>query len=754
MSIKDFLGQIPNSVSGDGKTFVALLKKFLVQFESVTDEKLSNMSVGGAEQLIGLSLTETHSTDANGMPQNNIVVEFDTTNVTDFSTAQIWLSSDEGKSFQQVGTTGGLKYVVEKVTAGVTYIVKVVAVNTSGGSSDKNKAPQASITIKGSVLIPDMPKQFVLTWDNEGPLWEWLHDDNGYVDFFELRLDANAGEYSDKLLDRVRDFKSRANPNVRSGTAYLFVRNIFGSYSLPAAHQFGKEIGAKPSVPVLSALLSGVNIKMDPLPIGYTGYSLIINGDDFTSKNNEFVYFLTSGTITVKYCFVDDIGNGEYSDEVAADVKKLIEAGEIAAGAVGETQLSDNAVTGVKIAADAVTAAKIAANAITAAKIAANAITAAKIAANAITANKIDAGAVTAEKITSDAITADKIAAGAITATKIQSGSIIGDHISAGAVTTAKLAAETITLGGELKVVGGAVTLSGDGLKVAEGDGSYTLFDQKGVTFYDENAKAYAMVKKQIMGTAMDGQRITFANPWKEVPKVVCTPIDLPSYVFTYDGFNTLIQCFAYDIDNTGFNVRCRSVIAPGTTGGEVPLNYTLNLSDATLKYDGHPTKSYSIPFAVPANANVTVKGTLTAAGANYVTPTWVQVGSAMGGGGYWKDVRVYYSVKCYAQLIVDGVVVATTTELYGYRTVGEMNFALTANNIQANAGISIRFVGWYTEYSFDGYSQPQIINGAIAPAVCEISTIKSSVAIESVAATGTASFIATDNNNAGYTVA
>lgn len=729
MSIKDFLGQIPNSVSGDGKTFVALLKKFLVQFESVTDEKLSNMSVGGAEQLIGLSLTETHSTDANGMPQNNIVVEFDTTNVTDFSTAQIWLSSDAGATFQQVGTTGGVKYVIEKVTAGVTYTVKTVAVNSSGGSSDIDNAPQAMITIKGSVLVPDAPKQFVLTWDNEGPLWEWLHEDNGYVDFFELRLDANAGEYSDKLLDRVRDFKSRANPNVRSGTAYLFVRNIFGSYSLPAAHQFGKAIGAKPSVPVLSALLSGVNIKMDPLPIGYTGYSLIINGDDFTSKNNEFVYFLTSGTITVKYCFVDDIGNGEYSDEVAADVKKLIEAGEIAAGAVGETQLSDNAVTGVKIAADAVTAAKIA--------------------ANAITANKIDAGAVTAEKIQADAITADKIAAEAVTAEAIQAGSIIGDHISAGAVTAAKLAAETIALGGELKVVGGAVTLSGEGLKVAEEDGCYTLFDQRGITFYDENAKAYAMVKKQIMGTALDGQRVTFANPWKEIPKVVCTPIDLPSYVYTYDGFNTLIQCFAYDIDNTGFNVRCRSIIAAGTTGGEVPLNYTLNLSDATLKYEGHPTKSYSIPFAVPANADITVKGILTATGIDHITQYWNPL---LGGG--WVKAREYYSVKCYAQLIVDGVVVATTTELYGYRTVGKMNFALTANNIQANAGISIRFVGWYTEYSFDGYNQPQHINGAVAPAVCEISTIKSSVAIESVAATGTASFIATDNNNAGYTVA
>lgn len=724
MSIKDFLNQIPNSVGGDGKTFVAKLKKFLEKFEKETDEKLGNMSVGGAEQLIGLALIETHTTDANGMPQNNIIVEFDTTNVTNFSTAQIWLSSDEGKSFQQVGTTGGLKYVVEKVTAGVTYIVKVVAVNTSGGSSDKNKAPQASITIKGSVLIPDMPKQFVLTWDNEGPLWEWLHDDNGYVDFFELRLDGNAGVYSDKLLDRTRDFKSRANPNVRSGTAYLFVRNIFGTYSQPAVHQFGKPLGSKPVAPVLSALISGVNIKMEPLPVGYTTYKLIVNGDDFTSKNSEFVYFLTSGTITVSYCFVDDISDGEYSDEVTAEVKQLIAASDIAPGAVGEDQL------------------------------AADAVTAAKIKANAITANKIDANAVTAEKIHADAITADKIAVGAVTATKIQAGSIIGDHISAGAVTAEKLAAETIMLGGELKVVGGAVTLSGDGLKVAEEDGCYTLFDQQGITFYDENAKAYAMVKKQIMGTAMDGQRVTFANPWKEVPKVVCTPIDLPSYVFTYDGFNTLIQCFAYDIDNTGFNVRCRSVIAPGTTGGEVPLNYTLNLSDANLKYDGHPTKSYSIPFAVPANANVTVKGTLTAAGANYVTPSWVQVGSAMGGGGYWKDVRVYVSARCYAQLIVDGSVVATTTELYGNRTEAKINFALTANSIRNNAAISIRFVGWYTEYIFDGYSQPHIVNGSIAPAICEISTIKSSVAIESVAATGTASFIATDNNNAGYTVA
>lgn len=122
--------------------------------------------------------------------------------------------------------------------------------------------------------------------------------------------------------------------------------------------------------------------------------------------------------------------------------------------------------------------------------------------------------------------------------------------LQANSVSADKLAAETISLGGALKVVGGAVTLSGDGLKVAETDGSYTMFDYSGISFFDEYGKKYAMVKKQIIGTAQDGQYVKFTNPWKYVPKVICTPIDLASYVDAYDGFNTVVQCFAYDITN------------------------------------------------------------------------------------------------------------------------------------------------------------------------------------------------------------
>lgn len=445
-TIVELLKNIPNSVDGDGKRFAAAIKKVLSMYGLSTERQIEDMKPGsGIEQVTGITLLEMNTTDGNGMPKNNIEVSFSNAAITDYASAQIWIASDESKIFKQIGTTGGLKYVIENVNAGTTYFVRVVAVNSSGGSSNFEEAPQASIEIKGSILVPAIPKQFVLTWDDVGPLWEWLHDDNGYVDFFELRLDGNAGVYSDKLLDRTRDFKSRANPNVRSGTAYLFVRNIFGTYSQPAVHQFGKALGAKPAAPVLSALLSGVNIKMEPLPVGYTNYKLVVNGDDFNSKNSEFVYFLTSGTIAVSYCFVDDIGEGEYSDEVTADVKQLVGAADIAEGAVGEKQIAADAVSAAKIQANAIVADKIDANSITADKIQAGAITADKIAVDSVTAEAIQAGSIIGEHISAGAISTRELAANAVEANQIAAGAVTADKIEAGAVTAGKIDVKTLS---------------------------------------------------------------------------------------------------------------------------------------------------------------------------------------------------------------------------------------------------------------------------------------------------------------------
>ena len=538
--IKNILRNIPNSVSGDGKTFVAALKNYLAKYGLVTDEKIDSALeelTKKPNHVTNITLLELHAI-TDGVRSNNIQINWDSTPVSDYAKAEIWYTRSADSSWEKAGEASGTQYVMQGATAGETYHIRVIAVNSKGVAADFDTAPIANITIKGSQYIPSPPTQFVLTWDEQGPLWKWLFEDNNYVDFFELRLDQNPGVWNDKRLDSTRETWSRANPEVRSGTAYLYIRNIFGEYSEPAVHEFNKAMGGKPAAPILTATLDGVNIKMAGLPLGYTHYKLHIvtsDGEDdyYTTSNSEYIYFFFSGTITVSYCFVDDISDGEWSDTVQADVKTLM---------VNAENIADNAVT------------------------------AAKIRANSIDASKIQAGAVTAEKIEAGAITAEKLAADSVTSDAIQAGSVIGDKISAGAVTVDKLYAGDMELAGALAVVGGAVRLSQEGLRCSESSGGYTLFDERGITFYDANDNQYAQLHRICVGTAAHGQKVTFAAPWKNTPSVVCVPTELQCNEANYAQSNVFIICRATNVTVNGFSVECYTRVGEGSST-TIPYN-------------------------------------------------------------------------------------------------------------------------------------------------------------------------------------
>nr|DAU60534.1 MAG TPA: tail component [Caudoviricetes sp.] len=538
--IKNILRNIPNSVSGDGKTFVAALKNYLAKYGLVTDEKIDSALeelTKKPNHVTNITLLELHAI-TDGVRSNNIQINWDMTPVNDYAKAEVWYTRAADSSWEKAGEANGTQYVMQGATAGAMYYIRVIAVNSKGVAADFDTAPMANITIKGSQYIPAPPTQFVLTWDEQGPLWKWLFEDNNYVDFFELRLDQNPGVWNDKRLDSTRETWSRANPGIRAGTAYLYVRNIFGEYSEPAVHQFNKAIGGKPAAPILTATLDGVNIKMAGLPLGYTHYKLHIvtsDGEDdyYTTENGEFIYFFFSGTITVSYCFVDDISDGEWSDTAQADVKTLM---------VDADNIADNAVT------------------------------AAKIQANAITSTKIGAGAVTADKIEAGAITAEKLAADSVTSDAIQAGSVIGDKISAGAVTVDKLYAGDMELAGALAVVGGAVRLSQEGLRCSESSGGYTLFDERGITFYDANDNQYAQLHRICVGTAAHGQKVTFAAPWKNTPSVVCVPTELQCNEANYAQSNVFIICRATNVTVNGFSVECYTRLGEGSST-TIPYN-------------------------------------------------------------------------------------------------------------------------------------------------------------------------------------
>lgn len=337
--IKQTLTNIPNNVSGDGKVFVAALKNYLVKSGLLTNKKIDDSTSSAGEKpghVSSVQLLELHSIN-DGVRVNSIQVSWVKTTVTNYAKAEVWFRTATDKAWEKAGESSGTQFVYSGATTGLTYYIKVVAVNTKGNTADFDTAPQASIKIQGSQYIPNPPTQFVLTWDEKGPLWKWLFEPNEYIDFFELRLDQNPGVWNDKRLDSTRETWSRANPGVRSGTAYLYIRNIFGEYSEPAVHEFSKALPQKPTAPQLTSTIDGVRIKMQGLPLGATGYKIHIKTkdsqetveDNFYTVNSEYIYFFFIGHITVKYCFVDPLGDGEWSDTSEADCKAGIDIGQV-----------------------------------------------------------------------------------------------------------------------------------------------------------------------------------------------------------------------------------------------------------------------------------------------------------------------------------------------------------------------------------------------------------------------------------------
>lgn len=335
---KDIINRLPNSVGGDGRAYAAAIKKALQSIVESIEKAFAQFGEGAVSAVTNLELTEWHTTDANGMPQTDIVVTFGTEHIDNYQHAQIWLKDNsDGSVYSQVGTADEGKYTIENVRAGLTYTVKVVAVNSIGGSSVFDVSPTASITINGGTIIPSAPTQLILTWDKSGALWEWTHNDDGYIRFFELRLDDHVGTYNDKLLDRTTDRRSKANPKARSGTAYLYARNIFDQYSEPLVYSFVKAAPAKPNAPTTEGTLNGVRILMDALPAGCSGYVLDIDGVEYTTVNSEYIYTKSSGTATIKYCFTDPVGRGEFSDAITITIQTQIGSGQIEAGVVKQT---------------------------------------------------------------------------------------------------------------------------------------------------------------------------------------------------------------------------------------------------------------------------------------------------------------------------------------------------------------------------------------------------------------------------------
>lgn len=320
--------------------------------------------------------------------------------------ANIYVSIDGGETFYLAGQSEGNSATIE-ISPTVDYIVKVC---TTNGSIETTP-----VIYNGQNSSAAFDLSPATNFRLQGQEWLWDAVDNGYIDYYELRLDQNPGK-DEGLLDRTFVKRSTVMPGVASGTAYLYIKSKTGAYSEPASYAFSIALPPKPAAPTLTTSLDGVNVLLEELPVGCTHYMVTVlthNGifprqEYFEITTSHFSYFLYSGHIGVSYAFVNDLGEGEWSDYEQATVEQL-HSYKIPDGEISGTKIEDNSVTAAQIAANTIVANNLAADCVTSEKILAEAITSEKIAANAVNAINIAANAVTAEKIKTGAITADKM---------------------------------------------------------------------------------------------------------------------------------------------------------------------------------------------------------------------------------------------------------------------------------------------------------------------------------------------------------
>lgn len=361
--------------------------------------------------------------------------------------------------------------------------------------------------------------------------------------------------------------------------------------------------------------------------------------------------------------------------------------------------------------------------------IADGAITTEKISTNAVTAGQIASNAVTTDKIEAGAITSDKIQTGAITADKIKSGAITSDKLTAGAVTADKLAANEIEMAGELKIVGGAVTLDENGLNVETSTGSKVQFGSNGMIFVDTAGNTFSGIGRFCTGVANDGDKVRFANPWDVVPSVLIFPSNLQTSAVGYSNVNIYQMVSASDVSSAGFTVNCRSILKAGS-GGQTTVNRQI-INWHCLEDGDNKTYQYTIP----------IPSTATKLAVRYSIVYSEKAGDGRDYYNYYVDTFITWKSN-------SGEVLKDYQLTNRKRIPTSENVTDTLNvSRDSSAILSIRFNGWA-----EGDHWHDDRSGACAADVT-LEMYEVNVTSDTVIARGSAGFIAVDANTVPYRI-
>lgn len=717
-------------MSGNGQQFIFILKDILKELTSELNAKFEEVSkiagaVTDAPEEMDAQLKNCKIEERRIGTAISFILTWDYSDVENYDSAEIYIKEAQGdiatpiqwdtlEYSKIIRTTKTNTYTVTGINAGYVYQITFLAKNTFGSVSDKSEAPTLIYAVSALNNVPDPPLDFNVYFTRDGVLWKWTQPADLDYAYAELRTDDDAGD-ADGLLEITQDTTSTALPPYREGTAYLFNKGYGDRYSNPITSPWSKPVPTAPQDVVITPTWQGLQISYSQIPEDCIGVVISINGLKHYSSDDVFNFYCSTGTYTVKVCYYDCFGEGIWTreqtvgtiEEIPPDAIHITDQVVFDNGVIVGSYIGDHEIVGTKIKDGTITTQNIAAGTITGSLIASN--------------------AVTTDKIEADAITSDKIQTGAITADKIKSGAITSDKLTAGAVTADKLAANEIEMAGELKIVGGAVTLDENGLNVETSTGSKVQFGSNGMIFVDTAGNTFSGIGRFCTGNVNDGNTVTFRSPWDIVPSVFVFPTNLQTSAVGYSNVNILQQVAAINVTKSGFSVICRSVLKSGSNG-YVSLNNTF-LDES----DPEDQKTAKYTFSVPASA--------TSTNVSYTISNTI----------YGDSGRVYVGrrVQVYVSWESGGTVIAGEELVMDHHTIGNIH-TLTRNFTKQLSFKNITSITMVVRITTEKGGD---VVEARSHSAITINNYTVNTAVDTIIARGSAGFIAIDPNTCPFTV-
>lgn len=269
-------------------------------------------------EVTDLTLYTKYYEITNRVKSFDVVAEFNIPHINSLDTVEVWYREPSGQ--WKYGGAGEGQVIISGCELGHTYEVKAVVKDTHGNTS---QGVSKSITVELKSEIPNKPLGFSISFSDMAH-FNWLEVRNADVDYYELRLDLNAGQ-NDGLIGRSNNTTYSGTLRNRTGKVYLYAHNPAKGYGAPAELTYNVPLPKMPSNVKATDNINGIGVTFEAIPASCKGANVYVDSKVYFTTTNALTIPLDAGVYNVKVAYVDIFGEGPASEAVMVTVRAKID---------------------------------------------------------------------------------------------------------------------------------------------------------------------------------------------------------------------------------------------------------------------------------------------------------------------------------------------------------------------------------------------------------------------------------------------